>query len=512
MAENSSHPLRGWVLRSGGIAQEKTFAMWIELRNIYKYYGNVKANNGVSLSVAPGSINGILGENGAGKSTLMKILAGYSQKTCGEIMMDGSPASYKTPAEASELGIGMLYQDPLDFPLLSVLDNFMLGQTTGLVNRKKHYRKVFQKTSGSFNFLLDPDVPVKSLTIGERQQLEILRLLALGIQVLILDEPTTGISSYQKETLFKALRKLASEGKSVILVSHKLEDVESLCDKISVLRHGIVAGEMNRPFDTNRLLGMMFGSLPSPLTREKTTAGETVFTMKQVSATGGRSGLNSCTITIQQGEVIGLAGLEGSGQSVFLRTAAGLRQPAQGEIRLHDIRMNGKDYHAFKHRGVTFLPTSRLEEGLVSGLSILEHFSLQDKRKRLFLRQQEAFQEAERGIKKYRIKGTPESPVESLSGGNQQRLLLSFLPADPVLLLLENPTRGLDMESVHWVWHQLHQYCAQNTSIAFSSSELDEILMVADRVWVFFDGNIVKDQRTDQTDVHELGRAISGKI
>jgi simple sugar transport system ATP-binding protein len=157
------------------------------------------------------------------------------------------------------------------------------------------------------------------------------------------------------------------------------------------------------------------------------------------------------------------------------------------------------------------LPASRLEEGLISGLNIAEHVSLLDKQKGFFVRRQDAFQTAKKNIAKFRIKGEPESAIATLSGGNQQRLLLSFLPADPVLLLLGNPTRGLDMESVRWVWQHLHQYCKHNTCIAFSSSELDEILMVADRVLVFFDGTIIKDTRTDRTDVHELGRAIAGK-
>jgi simple sugar transport system ATP-binding protein len=485
--------------------------MWIELRDIHKYYGAVKANCGVNLSVVPGTIHGVLGENGAGKSTLMKILAGYSQRTRGTILVDDSPVNYKTPAQASELGIGMLYQDPLDFPFMSVLDNFMLGQNAGIVNKNKAFRKIFEEIADSFNFFLYHDALVKSLTIGERQQLEILRLMALGIQVLVLDEPTTGISSLQKEILFQALRQLASEGKSVILVSHKLEDVEALCDKITVLRHGAVTGEMDSPFDTNTLLEMMFGKLPVPSSRTSIKTGEKVLEMDRISASGGRTGLRKCSVTICQGEVIGLAGLEGSGQGVFLRIAAGLKQPSKGSLHLQGMKMNGKDHHTFKNQGVTYLPASRLEEGLISGLNIAEHFLLQDKQKRFFLESQDAFQKAEKSIDKFRIKGEPEFLVDSLSGGNQQRLLLSFLPDDPVLLLLENPTRGLDMESAHQVWQYLHQYCAHDTCIVFSSSELDEILMVADRVLVFFNGAIIKETRTGQTDVHELGRAIAGK-
>lgn len=485
--------------------------MWIELRDIHRYYGPIKANFGVNLTIEPGVIHGILGENGAGKSTLMKILAGYSQKTSGTILVDNSPVDYRTPADALELGIGMLYQDPLDFPLLSVLDNFMLGLTDGIVNKNKTFRKVFEKLANSFDFSLHPDASVKRLTIGERQQLEILRLLAQGIQILILDEPTTGISSLQKETLFQALKKLALDGKSVILVSHKLEDVEALCDKITVLRQGTVAGDMEKPFRTKTLLEMMFGVPPVSPSRTRPKIGKVILEMRRVSATGGRTGLRNCSISIRQGEVIGLAGLEGSGQDVFLRTAAGIKQPSRGSIYLKGLKMNGRDYHAFKDQGVSYLPASRLEEGLISGLNIAEHVSLLDRQKGFFLRREAAFKKAEKNIAKFRIKGEPESAIESLSGGNQQRLLLSFLPVDPVLLLLGNPTRGLDMDSMRWVWQYLHQYCIHDTSIAFSSSELDEILMVADRVLVFFDGLIIKDTRTDQTDVHELGRAIAGK-
>ncbi|UCE53436.1 MAG: ATP-binding cassette domain-containing protein [Desulfobacterales bacterium] len=486
--------------------------MWIELQDIHKHYGPVKANNGVSFKVTPGHIQGILGENGAGKSTLMKILVGFTHRTSGSILVDGKPVDYRNPAQASKLGIGMLYQDPLDFPLLSVLENFMLGQTDGASCKKKILKRNFQKLADSLNFSLHPDSQVKSLTIGERQQLEILRLLAIGVQVLILDEPTTGISSFQKELLFKALKKLAADGKAIILVSHKLEDIETLCDKVTVLRQGIVTGDMDHPFDTNRLLEMMFGKPPTALSRCAELPGKNVLVMDMVSGTGGRTGLKDCNVAIRQGEVVGLAGLEGSGQGVFLRLAGGLKQATRGSVQLLGREMINKDHHAFKRNGVTFMPASRLEEGLISGLSVSEHFALREQRKSFIVKWQEAASLAEERIDRFRIKGRSESPVDALSGGNQQRLLLSFLPTDPVLLLLENPTRGLDMESVIWVWQHLHKYCRSKASIVFSSSELDEILMVADRVLVFFNGQIIKDVDSAKTSLHELGRAIAGKI
>jgi len=485
--------------------------MRITLRDIHKHYGDVHANNKIQMEIAEGSIHGILGENGAGKTTLMKILTGYVRKTSGTVQINGSPIEYKGPAQANRLGIGMLYQDPLDFPSLTVLENFMMGQARGLSRKKPHYRRQFINSASSFEFQLDPDSPVRNLTVGERQQLEVLRLLALGVEVLILDEPTTGISNLQRDILFQALRKLADLQKTIILVSHKLEDVEALCDRVTVLRQGKVAGEMEKPFNTTKFLQWMFDSLPVPPPRADTKPGKSVLCMKDVSAHGGRAGLRNCNVTIRQGEVVGLAGLEGSGQRVFLRLASGLRKPLGGTIRIENKTMTGKGYHDFKNCGVTFLPTARLEEGLISGLTITEHIALQTGKGFMVPRKNSRELAAER-IALFRIIGRPSSAVESLSGGNQQRLLLALMPDEPMILLLENPTRGLDLESVHWIWGQLTLTAARGTSIIFSSPELEEILQVADRVFVFFNGVVVKDVRTRDTSVNELGRVIAGNF
>lgn len=485
--------------------------MRIELKDIHKHYGGVKANNGVNLVVEPGTIHGVLGENGAGKSTLMKILSGFSQKTSGRILLDDRDVHFSNPAQASFHGIGMLYQDPLDYPLLSVLENFMIGLARGTGYRKKYFKEKFEDLSRAFEFILDPDDRLRNLTIGERQQLEMMRLLAMGIKVLILDEPTTGISSLQKDTLFRALKKLASERKSVILVSHKLEDVESLCDSVTVLRQGRVSGRMPAPFQTEGLLEMMFGTPPVPPVCLDKEPGKVILQFDTVTATGGRTGLKHCSVKIREKEIVGLAGLEGSGQGVFLKVAAGLIHPRDGAVHVFGNDYTRRNYRCFRERNISFLPGSRLEEGLVSGLDISEHYALNQPAGGFFIQWEAVFQKARQGIASFRIKGLPESRVESLSGGNQQRLLLSFLPENPSLLLLENPTRGLDMESVHWVWQYLQKYCDQDTGIVFSSSELDEILMVADRVLVFFNGSIIKDVKSDETSVNDLGRAIAGK-
>ncbi|MFH1103026.1 MAG: ATP-binding cassette domain-containing protein [Pseudomonadota bacterium] len=484
--------------------------MRIELKEIHKYYGSVKANRGISLTFEPGTIHGLLGENGAGKSTLMKILAGFTQKSSGEILLNGTHVYYQTPADASKLGIGMLYQDPLDFPVLSILENYLMGQRHGMVLKTDEARKEIASVANHLKFSLLPHRSVKSLTTGERQQLEIVRLLSIGVQVLILDEPTTGISGIQKEILFEALRKLASEGKSIILASHKIEDIESLCDRVTVLRQGVITGQMEKPFDTDLLLKMVFGIVPEPPSAFQVHYGEPLMTMLGVSASGGRTGLKNCNVTIAEGEIVGLAGSEGSGQELFLRVSAGLKTPTSGSIYYRGKKMNGADYHERKKFGVTFLPTARLEEGLIPGLTILEHFALLNPAG-VVVEWKEAEQRANAQIETFRIKGTPGLTVESLSGGNQQRLLLSLLPEDPLLLLLEKPTRGLDLESVHWVWNHLHRCCHKKTSLIFSSSDLDEILQVATRILVFYEGSIIMDVKTSETNRYELARAISGK-
>ena len=490
---------------------EQTSDINIELRNICKRYGPVKANDGVSLKIKKGSIHGVLGENGAGKSTLMKIMAGYVTKTSGSILAGNREVDFKNPAAASEVGIGMLYQDPLDFPSLTVLENFMLGQPTPAAGKKpdkKSFLKKLKQASAKFNFKIDPEAHVRDLTIGQRHQLEIARLLERGVQVLILDEPTTGISNQQKETLFNALRKLASEQKSVVLVSHKLEDVQTLCDSITVLRRGKVTGNIQKPFSADAIFEMMFETKPQPPPPPSFHSGPVVLEFKHLSVLGG-AGLKQCDISIREGEIVGLAGLEGSGQSIFLRVAAGLKAPREGEIFLRGKKMNKKNLHDFQSRGVAFLPDDRMGEGLIPSFNIAEHFILKRK-SGFFLRQKEAFDKAREKIAAFDIKGDPESLAKELSGGNQQRLLMSFLPEKPAVLLLDNPTRGLDPESARTVWEYLKKYASNGSGIVFSSSEIDEILMAASRALVFFDGKIIKDVETRHTDINEIGRAIAG--
>jgi simple sugar transport system ATP-binding protein len=485
--------------------------MRLELKRISKWFGQLRANDCVDLTVNSGTIHAVLGENGAGKSTLMKIIAGYLRPTSGEILIDDRRFDFQSPAQATAHGIGMLYQDPMDFAQLSVLENFMLGRARGLRWSPACFGQTLDTLCRQFGFRLDPHTPVARLSVGERQQLEMLRLLSQGIRLLILDEPTTGISSVQKEALFAALKALAGQGKSVLLVSHKLGDVDQLCDAVTVLRKGRVTGYRQAPFDTSNLLGLMFETLtPSP-TRNASETGRIVLEMKGVAGPGGRTGLRQCDIRIAQGEVVGLAGLEGSGQGVFLKIAAGLAPPARGTVQLASKAMTGRSHRTFLAGGVGYLPPGRLDEGLMPGLSVAEHVALNTPASPFFIQWSKAVRTAREKIAGFRIVGTADTRVESLSGGNQQRLMLSFLPSSPKLLLLDNPTRGLDVESAAWVWNHLLFLNRQGAAIVFSSSELDEILSVAHRILVFFEGRIIADLPADRSDSRQLGLAIAGR-
>ncbi len=485
--------------------------MHLELKGIHKHFGAVHANNDIHLTVESGTIHGLLGENGAGKSTLMKILSGFIHRDAGEILLDGKPVRFKTPAEAIRAGIGMLHQDPLDFPPLTVLDNFLLGREDGFIQQRAAALADLKKYSAQFGFDLAPDALVGSLTVGERQQLEIMRLLSLGARILIFDEPTTGISLPQKVKLFETLKQLAQQGMTIIFVTHKLQDAEDLCERVTVLRLGQVVGNVQRPFTSDQLVQLMFGQALTTSTREPMVPGAPVLELRNVTVADYRLRVPNINLRVCAGEVIGLAGIEGSGQRLLLRVCAGLDQPVAGEIWIAGTKMNGQPYQQFLNRGVAYLPAGRLEEGLVPGLNLTEHFVLAQRSNEFFINWPRAQHFAQTRITMYNIRGTPASRVEALSGGNQQRALLALLQPNLNLILLEHPTRGLDIESTLWVWQQLLERRKRGAAIIFSSADLDEILEYSDRILVFSGGRVAKALNASETTVQQLGELIGGK-
>jgi ABC-type uncharacterized transport system ATPase subunit len=485
--------------------------MEVLLNQICKNFGRLQANQDITLTIPGGTIQGILGENGAGKSTLMKILSGYIQADGGKIVLDGKVTSVHSPADAIRHGVGMLHQDPLDFPPMRLIDNFLLGQTGGLFPDWNSVVGEFKRLCDQFNFNLRHDAYVDMLTVGERQQLEILRLLWLGAQVIILDEPTTGISSLQKHKLFDTLKILAEHGKTVIFVSHKLEDVENLCDRVVVLRQGKLVGEQVKPFNARKLVNLMFGK-PVSLEESKGHAVErVVLELRDVAIEEERIQIKDINLKIQAGEVIGLAGMEGSGQQPFMQACAGFLRPVHGRVLVDGRDMTGKAYPAFKHQGVGYMPAARLEEGLIPGLTLSEHFTLAAKPEGLFIDADHWQDFTKEKIRDFNIKGRPESPVESLSGGNQQRAMLALLQQPLKLALLEHPTRGLDIESVIYTWSKLKERCCDGAAILFTSSDLEEILLYSDRILVFFSGKVSPLISSHKTSIEQLGNLIGGK-
>jgi simple sugar transport system ATP-binding protein len=486
--------------------------MNVELKNINKHFGKVHANKNINLKIASGTIQGILGENGAGKSTLMKILSGFIQADPGsEIILDGKSVAINSPADAIRFGVGMLHQDPLDVPPMKLLDNFMVGLPGGLFPNRKQVTQDFKLLAKKFDFALDPESYVDSLTVGERQQLEIMRLLFLGARVFILDEPTTGISASQKMKLFATLRKLPEQAITIIFVSHKLEDVESLCDNVAVLRGGELVGAHKPPYSTGKFVEMMFGKAVTFGERISTRKEDTVLSLKNISLEDMRLKVKNVSMDVKAGEVIGLAGMEGSGQDLFMRACAGLMRTVEGRVQLNGQDLTGKHYHAYKKAGVNFLPAARLEEGLVPGLSLSDHFVLAEQPTGLFIDRAAGQKLAEDRIRSFNIRGTPLSTVESLSGGNQQRAELALLQDPLSLILLEHPTRGLDIESVIYIWSKLKERCRQGASIIFISSDLDEVLQYSDRILVFFSGKVSDPIDASKTSVEQLGQLIGGK-
>ncbi len=550
--------------------------MHVELRDIRKHFGPVRANDGISLVFEPGHIYGLLGENGAGKSTLMKILSGYQAPTSGLVLLDGEPVTFSSPSAALKCGIGMLYQEPQDFPPLQVLENHLLAYDNRLVLDRRAGEQGLRSYADRFGFTIDPHVSVDTLTLGERQQMELMRLLSLGAELLILDEPTTGISAEQKEKLFGTMHRLAhEEAKTIVLVSHKLDEVQELCDEVAVLRRGLLEGTKSLPCANRELVRLMFGAEVPRSERVCAAVDSTTLLVDRVSIHTYRLDVEVPALEARAGEVIGLAGLEGSGQRLFMEACAGLRPLRSGKILLDGEPIQGKrspffwapwlalvflvtaivglairwamgsstalgfgagvalsllaagtlwlvgtlltswtsssPYHEFQRRGGAYVAAGRLELGLISGLTISEHRALTTPSPSFLADWDGARQEMEERIAQFNIVGRPDTPVDALSGGNQQRVMLALLNSPLRLLLLEHPTRGLDVTSASFIWERFQERCAHGTTIIFMSADLDELLERSDRIVVFSGGKVIDMLNTEDTSVEGLGHSIGGQ-
>jgi general nucleoside transport system ATP-binding protein len=486
--------------------------MRIELSHIDKSFGALRANADVSLTIEAGSIHGLLGENGAGKSTLLKIMGGLLRPDAGEIRQGGRKVTFRGPLDALRAGIGVLHQEPLDFPALTVLETFLVGRPGGLLLPRARAARELEALAGRFGFALPAGEEVCRLSIGERQQLEVLRLLSLGANTLLLDEPTTGTSRAQQEALFAALRRLAAEGKSIVLVSHKLADVEALCRRVTILRKGAVVGREEMPAPTARLVEKMFGKALAPPEKPATVSDGEALTLERTGFGDHRLDLTIDALTVKRGEVVGLVGLEGSGQRLLLEVCAGHRPVRRGRVRVGEVSLEGRGPRAFQRAGIAYLPADRAREGLVAGLTIEEHVALRARPAGLFLRPEAMARAADEAIAAFHIRGGRGTPVERLSGGNQQRTQLALLPPSLRVLLMEHPTRGLDVASCRFVWEQLLARCRTGTAVVFASADLDEVARYSDRVVAFSGGRVGQAVPAEGLNLDRLGRMIGGEF
>ncbi|MFH1915111.1 MAG: ATP-binding cassette domain-containing protein [Pseudomonadota bacterium] len=491
----------------------------IVLQDIHKHYGRVRANDGISLTLEPGRIYALVGENGAGKSTLMRVLAGHIRPTSGTIDLCGRAVAFLTPTLAREHGVGMLYQDPLDFPAMPIWENFQMGAP------KRTKRQVID-VIGELSYRLDacflPDETVSSLTVGERQLLELLRLLDLGATTLILDEPTTGITPEQKRDLFDLLMKLArEENHTLVLVTHKLSEALEMADAILVMRQGALVATLTPPYDEGELVRRMFGeatdaqpvSAPPAAVPESTAPAATAsaaparLRLDEVIMAGPKYSMGPMHFSARPGECIGLAGLDGSGQELFLRGLCGLDRMPGGTLTLDGRAYTTNDFPMLRRAGVHFVPADRLEMALFPALTLREHIALAFPGRSDEL---DTFYQSQ-CVERFNLRAHPQTRASELSGGNQQRLLLSLIPDDAVLLLMEHPTRGLDAGSARQVWTHLHDRCRAGATLIFFSPDLDEVLEHSHRVLVFYDRAIaaVVDRARATTEV--VGALMAGK-
>jgi simple sugar transport system ATP-binding protein len=413
----------------------------------------------------------------------------------------------------------MLQQDPLDVGAFTVLENFVYGREAkaGVLGRlfpdMRRAEGELRQVSNRFGFSLEPQMRVADLSIAGRQQLEIVRLLAQGVRALILDEPTTGISADQKDVLFATLRDLAQEGMTILLVSHKLEDVIALCDEVAVLRAGQVVGQAEMPATKAQLVEMMFGQelQLQPRVRRDLSSEPVLLEVNDLAITDGRLHMEDLALQVRRGEVIGFAGLDGSGQELFMRACAGLISPVAGKIHLLDRDMTGRGYQQFRAGGVVFGSAGRLEEGLVAGLTLTEHVALVED-DGLLIDWQGARASTNAKISQYQIRGKADYLIEQLSGGNQQRVLMSLLPSLPGVMILEQPMRGLDVDSAAWIWKHLLLKCDSGSALLFSSADLDELVQYSDRIVVCYAGKMKLVENPAEVTVNQLGHFIGGEF
>ncbi len=485
---------------------EATSPPRLEMRGITKRYPGVVANKDISFDIRPGEIHALLGENGAGKSTLMNVLYGLAQPDAGQILIDGEPVNITGPNDAIARGISMVHQHFMLVPVLSVADNILLGaeiMSNPIFLDRKNANKRIRELGEQFGFDIDPDAKIESLSVGSQQRVEILKALYRNARVLVLDEPTAVLTPQETTEVFGVLRKLAADGLSIIFISHKLYEVLEIADRITVIRRGEVVGS-RIPDQTSEedLAELMVGrGVQLVVDRgESHVAGARLNVSDlHVKDDRGHETVRGVSFDVRQGEILGIAGVAGNGQEEMVEALTGLRKPSAGSMRLDDKDITGSGPRKLQKVGMSFVPGDRHRFGLVLSFSVEENLVLtqydEPPYARGILRNDHACEVwASEAIAQYDIR-TPSAhvPAGTLSGGNQQKTVVAREFSRKLsVLVLDQPTRGLDVGSIEFIHRQVIAKRDEGAAILLVSAELDEVLELSDRIAVMYRGEIVE--------------------
>ena len=499
----------------------------LELKNINKSFGHVQANKNINLIINQGTIHGIIGENGAGKSTLMSIVYGLYQADSGSIRVNGKEVKLKSPRDSIESGIGMVHQHFMLVENFTVLENIILGFEGELVfgHKLKKAKEDLKNLCDNYKLNIDLDSVISDLSVGFRQRVEILKSLYRGAEIFILDEPTGVLTPQEVDELFKILRSLKEEGKTIVLITHKLNEIMDLTSEVSVMRQGEVVGH-TKTSDTNKekLAEMMVGrSVLLRLNKEDAKPGDVVFKVENLTV---KDDLNvtrvkNVSFEIRSGEILGLAGVTGNGQTELLEALSGIRKVESGNIYLNDEKISDKenllDPRKLKEKGLAHVPEDRQRMGLVTDFKAYENliFGYHDQEpysKSSIMKENQILDYSKKVMEEYDVR--PRSPnliTSNFSGGNQQKLILSReLNENPKILLVGQPTRGVDIGAIEFIHQRLIDMRDKGAAILLVSVELEEVLSLSDRIVVMFDGNIVGERVNKDVTDRELGLLMAG--
>ena len=495
----------------------------IQLTGVTKRYPGVVANRNVDLTVQSGEVHAIVGENGAGKSTLMKIIYGMIRPDDGSIKIKGRDVSFHSPKDAIESGIGMVHQHFMLADNLTVLENVILG-----AEPRDRLEIDFAKASSRIRELgqryglgLDPKKKVEALSVGERQRVEIIKVLYRGAEILILDEPTAVLVPHEVDELFDSIRDLKAQGHTVAFISHKLDEVLSIADQITVMRDGMTVATVS-PDEVNalQLAELMIGSeLPSPETRASTVQDEVIFKVTDLGLLSeeGRALLEGISFEVRKGEIVGIAGVEGNGQAQLVDSLLGLAPDASGEIVLKGMSINGLSTRRRRGAGIGLIPEDRHRQGLLLSAPLWENAALghQDKEpyaNGIWIDRRSARAHTEEIVHRFDV-ATPDVdvPATALSGGNQQKLVVGReIMARPEVLVAAQPTRGIDVGAQAAVWEELKSARAAGMGILLISADLDELIGLSDTIHVLFEGRLVAKLDPAEITPEILGSYMTG--